>query len=70
MLTNDVNEAEIRGLWEGLCWVILQLEGDCLNTIKALQDNTGYGASCLLEDCKNLVKRVQECRVQEFRFAC
>jgi len=45
---SNVNDTELRGLWEGLCWVTLQLgaqriwvEGDFLNTIKALSKFVG-----------------------------
>ena len=69
--SKDVNEAELHGLWLGLRWINshmpvhrIWMEGDSLNVVNALKELNGVGGSCLLEDCRNMLRKAVRSRVE------
>ena len=65
MQTNDVNIAETRGLWEGLCWInyklsaeLVWVEGDSLNATNSLKGMIEGGGSNMMIGCRNLMWRL------------
>jgi len=64
LLKKVVNATELRGLWEGLCWIKADLpeqrvwvEGDSLNVVKALIEENGDRGRCLVNNGKNLARQ-------------
>ena len=62
----DVNEAELRGVWEGLFWVRqnmtkqrIWVEGDSIFVINTLKERNEFGGGCLMLDCRNMLRELR-----------